>query len=192
MTDKIQNVNPCPRDAWELFRAMFKDGDEVIVVDDDDQFHWGKLQATEDHCVLKRSGLRNKEIFWEDVQFISHDGFPCSKLLGADGSALIQKLDTRDPQRAIREAMGYRWCDRCEAWEKRGASHTKRKERTPVHQVVFRDPFLIEDVEGALVNPGIPWTEDNWQWEETLMLYAKDGARGLLWSMHELYHVDCG
>jgi len=101
-------------DAWSLYHAMFKDGDEVIVVSEYDELSWGKiLRVTDEHLVLVRPGRHEQKINWDDIRFMAHDGFPAHRLFGADGSQLIEQLDTADVQKAIRESLKAERCNHC-------------------------------------------------------------------------------
>lgn len=78
-------------DAWTLFHSLFKKGDEVWVITDEDDFIWGKLlDFNDEECELR---FRGKEVWfrWDCIRFISHDGFPVRSLTGADGSRSILK-----------------------------------------------------------------------------------------------------
>ena len=78
-------------DAWTLFHSLFKKGEEVWIITDEDDFIWGKLLAFNDEeCALR---FRGKDVWfrWDCIRFISHDGFPVRALTGADGSRSILK-----------------------------------------------------------------------------------------------------
>lgn len=80
------------RDAWDLFHRCFKRGEEVFVITDDDGVHWGRLGAvTEDEFVLSRPGGVAASLKWWDIRWMSHDGFPVRRLLGADGSPSLER-----------------------------------------------------------------------------------------------------
>lgn len=78
-------------DAWTLFHSLFKKGDNVWLITDEDDFIWGKLLAfNNEECALRFKG---KEVWfrWDCIRFMSHDGFPVRALTGADGSRSILK-----------------------------------------------------------------------------------------------------
>lgn len=156
-------------DAWELYNEMFKDGNKVVIVTEDDELVWGELQTEKDGCFIHRPNLkgrlcRGKKYYWHQIRFMSNDGFPCSQLLGADGSKSIEYEDPAD--KLIREAFD--------------------REYEPRVTTVFGDPFIIEDVSAKLYNPGI--LDYDGDQEEVLVMTAKDGARGCLWDLSTIFY----
>ena len=93
------------KNAWELYNSCFSDGQNVVIVTDFDAFEWGTLRTTSTGCWLARRGRKDRFFRWEDIRFMAHDGFPVERLMGADGSKLIEKLDPVDSARAIRDAL---------------------------------------------------------------------------------------
>lgn len=84
-------INQNKIDAWTLFHSLFKKGEEVWLITDEDDFIWGKLlDFNNEECALH---FRGKEVWfrWDCIRFISHDGFPVRSLTGADGSRSILK-----------------------------------------------------------------------------------------------------
>ena len=133
-------------DAWDLFHSMFEDGEEVVIITDEEEFFYGFLKTTDIHCVLEKSNKNPIEIEWDEVRFISHDGFPVKKLRGADGSALITYLDTTDTQKAIREALEIKFgvCDLC---SKKAILHKVKYEaihRRDGSRIEWRDKIRLE------------------------------------------------
>ncbi len=162
--------------AWQLFRRNFKVGDEVIVINDFDRVSWGTLGQVDGLGFLLKGAVYatprtvrrqdNRWLPWDSIRFMSHDGFPCKRLLGADGSASIE--DEPSMKDAIRNGLA----------EQFGL-------------MVFGDPFLIENVNGVLHNSGN--TGPGWDYEEEeecLELVAPDGARGMLWDLATVFHVE--
>lgn len=157
---------------WDLFFECFKVGDDVIVVFDNDKFYYAKIVLHEGEeknisfSLCNTVTSRMKRFNWEDVTFISHDGFPVKQMIGADGSQLIEEVDTKHIQLSLRERLARTFCD-----------------------IVFADPYLIENVSGKLYNPG-NCGERFWgnNFEECLMLEAKDGAKGQLFDLPHIYH----
>lgn len=162
-----------PKSNWDLFFECFKVGDDVIVVLDNDKFYWGKILLHEGEeknisfSLCNTVASRIKRLNWEDVTFISHDGFPVKKMIGADGSPLIEEIDTEDIQLSLRERLARTFCD-----------------------IVFADPFLIQNVSGRLYNKG-NCGEQFWgkNFEECLVLEAKDGAKGHLFDVPHVYYI---
>lgn len=205
-------------DAWKLWRSMFKDGDEVVAITDDDRVVAGKIKAKPMTCTIKRIGFKAVEIDWDDIRFIAHDGFPVKKLLGADGSATIEALNTRDKRKAIRKMLTYNFCKGCGKFKLPEEFPPYDKERvrrycgvcrdlvlgnitpreTPLghtNSMVFGDPFIIEGVSARLLNPGNVYLGrgegyKGWAFEEVLVLRSKDGAAGLLYDLHTIYHFE--
>ncbi len=78
-------------DAWTLFHSLFKEGEEVWLITDEDDFIWGELlEFNDEECALYFRG-RKVWFRWDCIRFISHDGFPVRSLTGADGSRSILK-----------------------------------------------------------------------------------------------------
>lgn len=93
------------KDAWELYDSCFSDGQNVVIVTDFDTFEWGTLRTLPLGCWLARRERKDLFFWWDDIRFMAHDGFPVERLMGADGSKLIEKLDPVNSARAIRDAL---------------------------------------------------------------------------------------
>lgn len=170
--------------VWDLFHSHFKIGDDVFIIEWTDNSYAGKLISyDEEGCILRRV-YKNESvrICWEDVRFMSHDGFPVMRLTGADGSKIIEKVDTSNMQQAMREifdaSMGR--CGYCNKIVKRGHSC----------QVVFGDPFLVEDCSIDLYNRGSQ--SDGGHFDECLVLRAEDGAFAELYDLSTIYYFERG
>lgn len=101
-------------DAWTLWDSMFKENDNIVLITDDDEFKWGKIKSADSDFLHLRTPVGRIEVIkWDDIRFVAHDGFPVKKLLGADGSQLIEKLDTKNTQKAIRQALDTIRCPHC-------------------------------------------------------------------------------
>ena len=83
-------------DMWAEFVFMFNQGDEVVLVTDEDEIKQGRLQYDlgSDYFTLKRVLGRDEVLSWDIVRFIAHDGMPVKKLRGADGSASLLKEES--------------------------------------------------------------------------------------------------
>ena len=168
-------------DVWSLFFSQFKIGDEVIIIDEYDEITIGKFVGyTEDNCIIK--GQSEIIIPWVDIRFMSHDGFPCKKLMGADGSRLIEQVDTLSTKEAMRRVL-----------VSSVGTSGRLKETNLLDQAVFGDPFLIEGVTARLYNAGndSPYHWSNgpgYLWEEIICLEAKDGAQAQLFGLDTIYH----
>jgi hypothetical protein len=187
--------------AWALFHELFKVGDDVVLVDAWDTMLAGRLvQISETGCSIRpalpekwnRKTRQDVDYKWEDIRFMSQMGFPVSKLMGADDSPSIEQLDTTDLQEALRFTLMNEYDHISGTWDvhPQVASMVYRKPRR-AGQIVFGDPFLVEDVEVSLYNPGncgdAWWGED---FEETLVLHHPGtGKSAHLWSLDTVYHV---
>lgn len=163
----------------DLFEGMFKIGDEVVAINDEDRFYWGKLQSYDAHgfALSKGKGIASVKLDWEEIQFIAHDGFPVQKLLGADGSEKIVLEDTKDIQGIVRRVLDGEICEGCskiveETYQAEAedaaqefqilTSSTQLYDIQQVcaaciesgkyHKYVIRHPYLIEDVQSTLFN----------------------------------------
>ncbi len=157
------------RDGWKFFRAHFKEGERVVVITDDDEVFAGKGTFLELGISLASTHRKPKFFYWEDVAFISHDGFPVKKLLGADGSDSIEGLDTKDLERDIIESLSESDCKK--------------------YDIVKGDPFLIENCKASLVRcfyPKFP----NLGTEDCIQLISNDGAVGLLYDFPTIFHFE--
>jgi hypothetical protein len=184
--------------AWAILYEAFKGGDEVIFIDDTDHLYYGKLilLAGDERDVyfgLKQLSGKIDKYAWSEVRFMSHDGFPVRKLTGADGSNLIEKIDTKDIQTALREVTNYILCSRCGDKIHESKAITQRYKKyceDCAMNLVFSDPFLVEGVNITIFNAGncgLSWYGDHF--EETTFLKAKDGSIGLLWEIPSIYYV---
>lgn len=170
--------------TWDLFDAAFKIGDDVVLIDDNDNVIVGKLTEVRDDCCF----IGDQWAYWNDIRFICHDGFPVKKLRGADGSKLIEKLDTTETRAVIRKALTTSVCMICAKLfsDNRLVYRTRC---TKCVQVVFGDPFMAEAVSASLYNSGNSGS-CFWQteWEECLVLKAKDGAVAQVFDLSTVYY----
>lgn len=161
-------------DQWDLFHSQFKDGEDVVIILDDDTARQGKLTAIEQGALIQPPGAKVSTLYdWNHIQFISHDGFPVRKLLGADGSEAIAKLDTTNTELAIREAL---------------LDGPLKKVQAVIH-----DPWFFEDCSFQLVNAGRrEWIHTQRGIGETLLLQSKDGAQAQLYDLAGIYWLQIG
>lgn len=95
-----------PSTVWDLYRGSFQDGEQVIVLDDNERLHWGRLETCGEHGLrLHRPGRTGRLIPWGDIDFMAQDGFPARKLTGAEGSESILKLSTTNVARTLRRIL---------------------------------------------------------------------------------------
>ncbi len=194
------------KDAWTIFDECFKNGDEVVVILDNDTIYWGTLILHQGDAKNKIFDLFNRvsgketNLHWENVLFISHDGFPVKKLTGADGSQLIEQIDTTNTQTLIRKALTHNLCDMCGKkvenlkFDAIGGDHYLRCQKCELGEqrrksFTFGDPFIVEGVTGEIINTGNAgprfWNSD---YEECLVLESKDRAKGILYDIPHIYY----
>lgn len=172
------------KNAWVLFNEMFKNGEDIVVIDEFDILYWGKIQVDKADpdlgFHLKRINGKMKFLYWKEIRFMGQDGFPVRELSGADGSDTIEL--EKPVEAKIRKAV---------APTPQDIHHYHT--RTRVRYMAFGDPFLIEDCEVKLFNPGNygmhHYLRDE---EECLALTAKDGAVAQLYNLPEIYYAEFG
>lgn len=167
-------------DTWSIFHECFKVGDDVVLIDDEDRVFCGKLKSFDaGGCHIRRPGWKvmTEVHFWKDIEFMSHDGFPVRKLLGADGSESILSWHKEDIRGKIIKILD--------------GSRLHRVEPLKRIRIARGDPFLIEGVTGRLFNVGNhgPQWWDSY-FEECLCLTAPDGAKALLYDLKNVYHFE--
>jgi hypothetical protein len=190
--------------AWELLYSCFKDGEDVVFIDDQDNIFGGKLkylEGQEEHLYFDLAAIdgSSKRYVWSEIRFMSHYGFPVKKLSGADGSRLIEQTDTADIQKALRDLIGSATCFQCSKkipttnnfFKGRYGEGYLCEDHHHLKRAVFGDPFMIEDVKAVLYNKGNCGPE--WYGhphEESTLLISKDGARGILYEVPTVYHFE--
>ena len=152
-------------DQWDLFHSQFKDGEDVVIILDDDTARQGKLTAIKQGALIQPPGAKVSTLYyWDRIQFISHDGFPVRKLLG---------VDTTNTELAIREAL---------------LDGPLKKVQAVIH-----DPWFFEDCSFQLVNAGRrEWIHTQRGIGETLLLQSKDGAQAQLYDLAGIYWLQVG
>lgn len=90
--------------AWEIFRSVFKDGDEVVAEDSCGKFHWGKLKCHNEYCTLTRMDGYSIDLEWNILEFMSHDGFPVGRLFKMSPEEAAKRAD-QTPDEVIRAAF---------------------------------------------------------------------------------------
>ena len=182
-------------DAWRLFWNTFKQGEHVVIVTDVDEFFWGRLgKVTGDGLMLDNPEVFggkfiSKRVFlWDEIRFMAHDGFPVRRLMGADGSKSIERINTGETYNQIRQLL--KTPSPSVDYELIGHGDVG----SPLGTAVFGDPFIIEGVSMKLLNPGNAGGEywEDHPYEEVIVCKAKDGAMGLLYELSTIYHFDVG
>lgn len=196
--------------AWELYHAMFKDGEDIVLIDEDDVVWQGRIVRVDDSTITIKTPIGKEKAYkWLSVRFMSHDGFPVKKLFGADGSRLIEKLDTGDVQKLLRDTLTPVMCVDCDRLLKNPTNYRcgeryvrESRELYPLHQCGycqaresryrFGDPFdITEPVESVLLFAGNDgeeyWDEDG---QEVLVMRARDGAMAQLYEIKTVYFAE--
>jgi hypothetical protein len=201
-----------PAKAWELFHTCFKDGEEVIIIDEDDKFYWGKLEIHEKHCLLHRpEGKKPLKIDWIDVAFISHDGFPVKKMMENDRAAKALEKEMNDGiPNLLRAALTKEACQYCGlivehddleydkytkgfGGEYLGYLHACSKCRKTKLELKRGDPWEIELYQPMLFHCGNKhrdkWLKDD---EEILVGISSDGAIANIWCLDTIFNFELG
>ncbi len=201
-------------DGWELWDAMFRKGDEIIIIDDDDRVRFGVIgEITDAWFVLKPRGGQSGYIRWDNVRFACHEGFPVRKIMGDWRS--VQKLRGRTSAAKVRSALIAEFGDeryksaadelaqhiasnvayiieKLTDKENEGKALDVRYVRRPT-RTVFGDPFMIDEVATVLVNPGRTIYEPvgyELDYEECLAMCSGDGACALLWDTPSIIGIE--
>lgn len=58
-------------DAWVHLFTTFHEGDQVFIIDEDDNYWWGTFKPSMTACIVD-----GREFNWDKIVFIGHDGFP--------------------------------------------------------------------------------------------------------------------
>jgi hypothetical protein len=206
--------------TWqELFTRDFKDGDDVIVVTEDDKFDWGMLRIGEKSIKLVHGADRKgKEMGHEysyfQLTFMCHQGFPIRKLTGADGSQSVLKEDASDVQEAIRYELDeinsqkdtqrhekIQGLDDFESVINFILSDSKKNisekiEKLRPKKVLptkfgFNDPYFVEASEVKLFNCGNSGLKFNYSsFIETMVLVSSDNAKAHLWDLASVFFAE--
>jgi len=193
---------------WDLFHANFKIGNEIIIIDSDDDVIVGKLVSVSENGIRLKTVFSGREIGreWVDIRFLGNDGFPVRKLMGADGSeSIIEEFKKgKNAAEIIRAAT----CEELKTSDNKYTPPT-RKPRTVATQVrrfVGGCPWMIDECEAVIVNPGCAFEPEHWSlwdkeydtptglndtnWEEALMLTAPNGAKAELYELSSVFHFE--
>jgi len=185
--------------AMAIYRSAFKDGEQVVVEDDQGKFIWGTLSTRNDGITITRiNGKPDRQLQWKEITFMAHDGFPASKIVGMSDAAML-KFCWDLPTSAFRNALDALAKEHKERQkppdEEKKPSETKPvKKAEPYRRVRFGCgcPFIFEDVVVKDLffkgnNGPAYWGE--WD-EETLVLESKDGAILHSFDMSHLFLFD--
>lgn len=205
---------------WTLFHSHFSIGDQLIIIDSDDQVIVGKYIAVSEEGITLRTIFSERDRFlsWTDVRFMANDGFPVRKLMGADGSPSIELefMKGKNASELIYQAT----CEELNLNKKRkperqperqperepdSEPYVPRSSVTRVSRIGGGCPWLIDECEAVIVNPGNAlqthfslWDEryrtpHGWEdtdWEEGLVLTAPNGAVAELYDFESIFHFE--
>jgi len=190
-----------PIDGWTIFNKMFKPGDDLILIDEDDNFFGGKLIMAVEAGLILKIGIQKEKLYdWDDIRFISHDGFPVKKLMPSGSDRYIQQAFSSEIPELIRNILTKESCRHCKEIMERDVlkKHERRCSERPEPIAGTRSyyggcPWRIEDVFSQIVNVGN--CSDYFQYIdqtflETAVLQSLDGANGLLWDLGSIYHFE--
>lgn len=195
--------------AWELYHACFNEWDEVIVVDDNDRAHWGRLETHEDFCILHRlEGWKPVKVMWDRVSLMCHQGFPMKSIRANSRIAgALLKMSTEKQAQAMRAVIAGDVCEQCGVivehdslefgrfYNKVGGDFVGRIRVCAKCKKKFKlkrgDPWLIEPAWMKLFNPGNcgpeHWCED---YEEIIVARSVDGAWANIWDVHTIFAIE--
>jgi len=193
---------------WTTFHKNFKIDDELIIVNEDDEVFVGKLkQIEEDFCIIKQPHKKRSDmIWWDDIRFIAHEGFPIKKLSG--GEKIYKEPPITKNVHGIKcEICKLHYAKKnicelasCEEFCYYGdlikKEHPKivcnfcvENERVEIEDkitVVYGDPFLIEVHKAKIINPASKIDG----YEQSICMNAKDGAYGELYIPETIFYMD--
>ena len=167
--------------SWDLFHQCFKIGDDVIIITEYDVYHWGKLTHFDDGgCKIKCMTKKEEPFDWDDVIFMSHDGFPCKKMLtSAAGDTLVNELQARKKQNILRQILTM------VRYKSRRTDEITLSEDNSINAkaLMIGDPFeLIGDMGLQLFNPGnfTPYYCIDDTYFETLVMTSSEGLKAVV------------
>jgi len=187
--------------AWQLWHSMFKDGDEVVLEDDNGEFHFGRIFTKEDGIELARpEGTPLVNFKWCQIVFIAQDGFPVKEIMGMSYEDAVNLCDSL-PTELIRKKLIQLVAESNKKTTKNAGKEIIVNPQTSYAAAPDRRrrivcgggcPFVFDDVYvDELLYPGNNgprfWGEDN---EETLILRAQNGARMLSYDLAHLFFFD--
>jgi hypothetical protein len=169
----------------EIYRFAFPDGTNVVVVDDEDGFHWGTLKTLLHEIVLTQ-GKAETRLPWDSVRFMAQDDFDLRDVRGPFPT---------EPEIMARIAVDIRkgLVEMSRQIQKAPAPRAPRQPyRTPARAqgtIRFGDPF---ELEGAftLHNAGNDGPE-HWGEEsaETIVI-EQPGRIALLWDLGTVFEME--
>jgi hypothetical protein len=195
-------------DVYKLFLDEFKINDDVIIIDEDDNFIFGKIVKFEyDQGILLRKYFYPPYLKWhqwETMRFICHEGFPVRKLFPRSSDKYLVQLDTNDIVNSLRQLTVSEICVKCgKLTEGSRDNHTAitswgDEYHCPKCYEQYRSmrgghPFEIENVHTVVYNPGNCNHYHNYiddRYIETMILTSRDGIVGHLWDLSTIFELE--
>jgi hypothetical protein len=197
-------------DIYKIFNDQFKIGNAIFIIDEDDHFIFGEIED-----IHYDNGIRLRKHFyppylkwysWNEIRFISHDGFPVRKLFPRSSDKYLVHLNTDDIVMSLRQLAVSVVCNSCNKLIEQsidnygghilGGSEDGRYYLCEVCQDVDRysmrggHPFEIENVSMVVVNAGNNSYYHNYaddRFLETGILRSREGLMGLLWDFSTIF-----
>jgi hypothetical protein len=200
--------------AWELFKKDFKNGDQVIIVTEDERFDWGTLHYNDEKGdVTLSSGLRPVRTYhWNQIVFMCQDGFPVRKVFGPSPE---RERKYEDVPGLLRAALAE---ENLEALERKAyavqgiiglpeveldevspgfarSQEEMRAETEPFESLLTRikwgDPIRVEARHVRLYNAGNVGPQFYLNpAEEVLRMMSGDGALAHLWQLTNVFEFE--
>lgn len=177
-------------DVDKLLKKEFKNDDKVVIIHDDTtsgegKLHYGRLRLYKKYCIVG-----SKRFAWKHIIFMSHDGFPCRVMNINMSTEQLDNIDSEEALLLMRKVLADEQDQECKRI-KESEEAIRSNERVRVAQRKAFEipkprygcgggcPFLFEDVDMRIINNGIITPE----FAETLIMTAKDGAKGFMWDI---------
>jgi len=185
------------RDAWIHLWSTFKDGDQVMIVTENDDYWWGTFRPTHTCCRF----ADGKEFSWDEIVLICHDAFPvkflktgvCSEWFDTNRGKLSDTIrDTIREEEYRRDIVKDKLHEA--RLDKQQATHDKQEKEGKVrpwdagyipapHRYGCGDPWFIEDVFTTGFNIGMDIDD------EFLDLTDCNGLKGMLWDLDNVLEI---
>lgn len=158
--------------AWEVFRSAFRDGEDVVVEDEEGRFFYGTLKAMEEGILLTRTGTKAKFLEWDLVAFIAHDGFPVQPIMGMTSDEAIRRAKM-EPTDIVREVL--------ESYIEKPEVERVVEERTTIRRVGGGCPWEAEPIRLLEIHNRGNASPMYWRWPydslgEVMVFGSDDGA----------------
>ncbi len=172
-------------DVNELLKKEFKNDDKVVIIHDDTTsgegvLRYGRLKLYKKYCIVG-----GKRFSWKNVIFMSHDGFPCRTMDINMSTEQLDAIDNEETMLLMRKVLAEEGAQEkalLATIEEKAASKSYA-ERVNVPRRCYGGgggcPFVFDNVQMQILNSGIVVPTC----EETLVMTAKDGARGFMWDI---------